>query len=101
MFGSISGIIGTTLLYPTHLIKRVFQANSKLFYFKTIFPKIDDRNLKMISYMKDTVRIQGVRGLYKGMSITYVKIIPYQGLLFSTNEKLKLILGYEKIHEKN
>jgi hypothetical protein len=51
--------------------------------------------------LKDTVRTQGIRGLYKGMSITYVKIIPYQGLLFSTNEKLKLILGYDKIHEKN
>jgi solute carrier family 25 phosphate transporter 23/24/25/41 len=30
IFGAVSGVIGTTLLYPTHLIKRVFQANSKL-----------------------------------------------------------------------
>jgi hypothetical protein len=32
IFGAMSGIIGTILLYPTHLIKRVFQANSKLFF---------------------------------------------------------------------
>lgn len=30
-YGSLSGIIGTTLLYPTHLIKRVFQANSNIY----------------------------------------------------------------------
>jgi hypothetical protein len=28
LYGAISGVIGTTLLYPTHMIKRVFQANS-------------------------------------------------------------------------
>jgi hypothetical protein len=31
LFGATSGVIGTTLLYPTHLIKRVFQANSILY----------------------------------------------------------------------
>jgi hypothetical protein len=49
----------------------------------------------MIQYIKNTINNQGIKGLYKGMSITYIKIIPYQGLLFSTNEKLKLLLGYE------
>jgi hypothetical protein len=28
VYGSLSGVIATTILYPTHLIKRVFQANS-------------------------------------------------------------------------
>lgn len=31
VYGSLSGVIGTCLLYPTHLIKRVLQANSKIF----------------------------------------------------------------------
>ena len=30
IYGSLSGVLGTVLLYPTYLIKRVFQANSKL-----------------------------------------------------------------------
>jgi len=28
LYGSLAGVIGTTLLYPSHLIKRVFHANS-------------------------------------------------------------------------
>lgn len=61
-----------------------------------LFVCIDDKNLRIIQYIKNTISNQGIKGLYKGMSITYIKIIPYQGLLFSTNEKLKLFLGYEK-----
>jgi len=61
-----------------------------------LFVCIDDKNLSIIQYIKNTINNQGIKGLYKGMSITYIKIIPYQGLLFSTNEKLKLFLGYEK-----
>jgi hypothetical protein len=30
VYGSLAGIIGTTLLYPTHMIKRVFQANGNI-----------------------------------------------------------------------
>jgi len=29
IFGSFAGVLGTTILYPTYLIKRVFQANGK------------------------------------------------------------------------
>lgn len=28
IFGSFAGVLGTTILYPTYLLKRVFQANS-------------------------------------------------------------------------
>jgi solute carrier family 25 thiamine pyrophosphate transporter 19 len=84
IFGAISGIIGTTLLYPTHLIKRVFQANNK--------------DIKIIPWIRETINTQGIKGIYKGMSVTYLKIIPYQGILFCTNEKLKYIFGYEKAY---
>jgi hypothetical protein len=47
--------------------------------------------------VKEAIRKEGVRGIYKGLSITYVKIIPYQGLLFWSNEKLKVLLGYETV----
>ena len=98
IFGSISGVIGTTLLYPTHLIKRVFQANSKKIIIKIfIFICLDDKSLRIIPWVKNMVKTEGIKSLYRGMSITYIKIIPYQGLLFSTNEKLKIILGYEKL----
>lgn len=46
-------------------------------------------------WVKKTIIEQGLRGMYKGLSVTYVKIVPYQGLIFFTNERLKYLLGYE------
>jgi len=89
IFGAFAGVLGTTILYPTYLIKRVFQANSKIF--NNI---IDDMSLTILQYIKITLREQGIIGMYKGISITYLKTIPYQGLLFYTNEKFKIYLKY-------
>jgi membrane protein CcdC involved in cytochrome C biogenesis len=50
----------------------------------------------MSIWIKNILKTEGYRGLYKGMSIAFCKIIPYQGILFMTNEKLKSVLGYEK-----
>jgi len=55
---------------------------------------IDDKMLTISEYIKKTLREQGIRGMYKGLSIAYLKAIPYQGLLFYTNEKLKIYLKY-------
>lgn len=45
--------------------------------------------------MINTIKTEGIKGFYKGLSITYIKVIPYQGLLFWCNERLKIMLGYE------
>jgi hypothetical protein len=65
------------------MIKRVLQANN-------------DKNFSLFKYTGDLVKRQGFTGLYLGMSMTMIKIIPYQGLLFWANEKLKVMLKYEK-----
>jgi solute carrier family 25 protein 16 len=92
IFGSLAGMIATTLLYPTLMIKRVFQANSK---YKIKNKLLDDKNLRISSWIVDCYRKIGITHFYKGMSIYYIKTIPYQGILFWTNEKLKIILGNE------
>ena len=83
IYGSFSGVFGTVILYPTYMIKRVLQANN-------------DKNFSLFSYSKDLISRQGIRGFYLGMSMTLVKVIPYQGILFLCNEKLKILLRYEK-----
>jgi hypothetical protein len=93
IFGALSGIVGTSILYPTHMLKRVFQANSK-YYGLTV---VDDKDLTVYNFVKNTIRNEGVKGLYRGLGITYIKIIPYQGLLFWSNERLKVMFGYEKV----
>lgn len=37
VYGSLAGAIGTTILYPTYLIKRVFQANSTIYNLYKVF----------------------------------------------------------------
>lgn len=83
LYGSLSGVLGTVVLYPTYMIKRVLQANT-------------DKNFKLFAYSKDLIKRQGLQGFYLGMSMTLVKVIPYQGILFLCNEQLKILLKYEK-----
>ena len=52
--------------------------------------------MKIFKFLLDTIKNNGFLSLYKGMQVTLIKIIFYQGILFSTNEKFKLLLGYEK-----
>lgn len=82
IYGSFSGVFGTMILYPTYMIKRVLQANN-------------DKNFSLFNYTKDLIKRQGFQGLYLGMSMTLIKVIPYQGLLFWANEKIKILLKYE------
>lgn len=81
IYGSLSGLMGTVVLYPTYMIKRVIQANNK-------------KDFKILPYVSDLIKRLGVKGLYQGMSMTLVKVIPYQGLNFYCNEKLKIWLKY-------
>lgn len=81
VYGSFSGVLGTVLLYPTYMIKRVLQAN-------------DRKEMSLSKYIAEIYRTQGFMGFYKGMSMTLIKIIPYQGLLFWLNEKFKTFLDY-------
>ncbi len=34
IYGSLAGIVGTLIMYPFYMIKRVFQANSMVYLFK-------------------------------------------------------------------
>ena len=83
LYGSLSGVLGSVVLYPTYMIKRVLQANT-------------DKNFRLFAYSKDLIKRQGLQGFYLGMSMTLVKVIPYQGILFLCNEQLKILLKYEK-----
>ena len=52
--------------------------------------------MRIFKFMFETINNNGFFSLYKGMQVTLIKIIFYQGILFSANENFKIILGYEK-----
>jgi hypothetical protein len=81
IFGSLSGVIGTTILYPTYLMKRVLQTSTLKITIRQHFYHINST--------------QGFFGFYKGLGTCYLKVIPYQGFLFWSNEKFKKIIKYE------
>ena len=81
IFGSLSGVIGTTILYPTYLLKRVLQTSNN--------------NINIRSHCKRIYQQEKIFGFYRGLSTCYFKVIPYQGFLFWSNEKFKKILKYD------
>jgi len=50
----------------------------------------------MGSYLKELFQRQGVKGFYQGMSMSLIKIVPYNGLIFLINDYLKVLMKYEK-----
>jgi len=50
----------------------------------------------MFPYLKDMFQRQGMKGFYQGMSMSLVKIVPYNGLIFLLNDYLKVLMNYEK-----
>ena len=83
VFGGFSGCVAITLTYPTDLIRRRFQITV-----------LQNNNIK-VSYLdvaRNILNTEGVRGLYTGLGITYLKFIPLTAITLMTNEKLKKIV---------
>ena len=92
-YGSVASLIGTTLLYPTYMLKRVLHANSKYLIVNFFF--LDDKNFSLNNYLKICYSKYGFRGFYRGLSLSYIKLVPSQGIMFSLNEKLREVLNYK------
>ncbi len=89
LYGSLAGTIGTLIMYPFYMIKRVLQANSKF-----IALYLDKERISIKSHLKDLLSRYGIRGFYLGLSMTLLKTAPYVGITFLCNEKLKEMFKY-------
>ena len=80
--GAVAGIIGQTITYPFDVVRRRMQvqamgvgAGGKLRQFGG-----------MGEAFRETVRLEGVRALYKGLLPNYCKVAPMVGISFLTYE---------------
>lgn len=85
--GAISSIIGISILYPLDLMKTRLQIQ-----------KIDSRIPKatIFSLFRNTIKTEGLLGLYKGSSISYSLVVPEKALYMASNDFFRhhLSAGY-------
>lgn len=82
--GALAGALSMTALYPLDLCKRRMMMAGVDGFPKYATP---------LDCLASTVRHEGVRGLYKGISLAYMKVIPAISLTFLTYETTLTILN--------
>ena len=79
--GGLAGTTAVTITYPTDLIRRRLQLQNF------------DKNVPKYSGILDCIhkinKSEGVRGLYRGLTATYIKLFPTIGIQFLVMERLK------------
>lgn len=83
--GFVAGAAGQTAAYPFDVIRRRMQ----LFYVANHLPKYQHT----LHGIKEILFRDGLRGLFIGLSINYIKVAPATGISFVTYEFLKRKLG--------
>jgi len=82
--GGLAGITAITITYPTDLIRRRLQLQN----FDTHVP----RYTGILDCISKIYQTEGMRGWYRGLSASYIKLFPTIGIQFLTIEKLNEIL---------
>ncbi|KAG1655779.1 hypothetical protein FOA52_013080 [Chlamydomonas sp. UWO 241] len=89
LFGGVSGLIAQTATYPLDLIRRRQQVDSITRHHSTAPHKAPTS----ISVLSSIVREHGMRGLFRGVSINYIKSVPSTAIGFTVYDQLKSYLG--------
>jgi solute carrier family 25 protein 16 len=87
--GGISGSIAQTVTYPLDVARRRMQLSMT----SAETRKYADGLIKTLMYVYKDHGV--VRGLYRGMSINYIRAAPMVAVSFSTYELIKQMLGIE------
>ncbi|KRX09351.1 Mitochondrial carrier domain [Pseudocohnilembus persalinus] len=88
MCGSLAGCMAVSITYPTDLIRRRMQVSVMN----------GQSSGGIYQTFKSVVNQDGYKGLYTGLSATYLKIIPSTALVFAINEYLKQVMNVYQLH---
>ncbi|ODV88887.1 hypothetical protein CANCADRAFT_32336 [Tortispora caseinolytica NRRL Y-17796] len=78
--GGLSGMVAQTASYPLEVIRRRMQVH-------------DGSRQSIIGLGKEIVRVDGFKGLYVGLSIGFIKVVPMAAISFLVYERVKFALG--------
>lgn len=83
--GGFSGVSSLTITYPTDLLRRRFQMEG----FNKDTPKYNG----ILDGFKTIIKNEGISGLYRGLSVAYIRIFPCLAIQFWCMETGKSILN--------
>lgn len=81
--GGVAGAIAQTIVYPLDVVRRIMQLGHM----------IPDSSNYILQNLMMVYREQGVKGLYRGLSINYIRAIPSAAISFTVFEKMKEFLN--------
>lgn len=82
--GGVAGLVSQTCSYPLEVIRRRMQVAGAVG---------DGHRLRIAETARLIMKERGFGGLFVGLTIGYVKIIPMSAVSFYTYERLKTFLG--------
>ncbi|ORZ39851.1 mitochondrial carrier domain-containing protein [Catenaria anguillulae PL171] len=85
VFGTLSGSIGATAVYPLSLIRTRLQAQGT--------PGHPERYSGAMDAVRKTYAREGGRGFYKGLAPTLIKVIPAASISYVCYEGMKGVVG--------
>ncbi|XP_074648557.1 solute carrier family 25 member 16-like [Tubulanus polymorphus] len=86
--GGMAGAFAQTISYPLDVARRMMQLS-------VLLPR-SDRFSNWFQVLKDVFREHGIsRGLYRGMSINYLRVSPMIAVSFTTYETMKQFLSLD------
>lgn len=90
VYGGLSGMVAVTITYPTDLVRRRMQLQGF------------DKQVPQYATARDAVRMivreQGVKGLYRGLGMCYLKLFPASGIQFYVYHTLHTYLA--RVHTR-
>uniref|UniRef100_A0A8D2NQ79 Solute carrier family 25 member 43 n=1 Tax=Zonotrichia albicollis TaxID=44394 RepID=A0A8D2NQ79_ZONAL len=89
--GCVAAAVAQTLSFPFETVKRKMQAQSP---WLPHYGGVDVHFTGMADCFRQTVKHKGVLGLWRGLTPSLLKIVPYFGVMFSTFEFCKRVCLY-------
>ena len=86
LFGGIAGLVGQTVTYPLDVVRRRMQVQGADTH------HVAARTTTWGSF-KSIVNTHGLRGLFQGLTINYLKVVPQTAIGFTVYDAAKSVLG--------
>lgn len=87
-FGGCAGLVAQTLTYPLDIVRRRMQVGN-------LRAGAEGAHATMAGTARAILREHGWRGVFRGVSVNYVKVTPATAVGFTAYDQLKMLLGLE------